>query len=72
MQTLHNEIFQKMGMAMHYSSKFNNNCTFFVLSNGENVVLNNSMVATEELCGKGYKVISSFTNGKETKYVFNW
>lgn len=72
MITIDEKIFQKKGEAMRYSSKFNNSGAFFVLSNGSNVVLNNNMAATEELYSRGYKILSSFTNGKETKYVFNW
>lgn len=59
------KIIQKKKEAKHYSAKFNNNNSFFVLASYKSAVLTNSIVAVEELKHGGYNVVFTFVNGKE-------
>ena len=59
------KILQKKREAVRYSSKFNNQSTFFVLASHKNAILTNSSAAVNELEKSGYSVVSAFVNGKE-------
>lgn len=58
---------QKKKTAYKYSMKFNNYETFYVLNNGVKPIVTNNVVEVGHKCDKeGYRIVSSFTNGKET------
>lgn len=63
------QIETKRQQAFQYSLKFNNNQMFYILSDNINTVLTNSVVVAGNCYNNGYKVLYTYENGVERKYV---